>query len=58
MASGSMFTEQDVRSAAKVCVIGQTVARELFGYSDPVDATIRIKSIPFRIVGMTKTILY
>ena len=53
MASGAMFTEQDVRSAAKVCVIGQTVARELFGYSDPVDATIRIKSIPFRIVGMT-----
>ena len=53
MASGAMFTEQDVRSAAKVCVIGQTVAKELFGYSDPIDATIRIKSIPFRIVGMT-----
>lgn len=51
--SGTMFTEQDVRSAAKVCVIGQTVAKELFGYSDPVDATIRIKSIPFRIVGLT-----
>ena len=53
IASGAMFTEQDVRSAAKVCVIGQTVAKELFGYSDPIDATIRIKSIPFRIVGMT-----
>lgn len=53
IASGAMFTEQDVRSAAKVCVIGQTVAKELFGYSDPVDATIRIKSIPFRVVGMT-----
>lgn len=53
IASGAMFSEQDVRSAAKVCVIGQTVALELFGYSDPIDATIRIKSIPFRIVGMT-----
>ena len=53
IASGAMFTEQDVRSAAKVCVIGQTVAKELFGYSDPIDANIRIKSIPFRVVGMT-----
>ena len=53
MQSGAMFTEQDVRSGAKVCVIGQTVAKELFGYSDPIDMTIRIKSIPFRIVGMT-----
>ena len=53
MAAGAMFTEQDVRSAAKVCVIGQTVAKELFGYSDPIDAAIRIKSIPFRVVGMT-----
>ena len=53
MANGSMFTEQDVRSGAKVCIIGQTVAKELFGYSDPVDATIRIRSIPFRVVGIT-----
>ena len=45
IAAGAMFTEQDVRSGAKVCVIGQTVATELFGYSDPIDATIRIKSI-------------
>ena len=53
IASGAMFGEQDVRSGAKVCVIGQTVAKELFGYADPIDATIRIRSIPFRIVGMT-----
>ncbi len=52
--SGACFTEQDVRSGAKVCVIGKTVATELFGYSDPIDATIRIKSIPFRIVGVIK----
>ena len=36
IASGAMFTEQDIRSGAKVCVLGQTVARELFGYSDPI----------------------
>jgi len=53
MESGAMFTEQDVRSGAKVCVIGQTAAKELFGYSDPIDSVIRIKSIPFKIVGMT-----
>ena len=52
--SGACFTDQDVRSGAKVCVIGKTVATELFGYSDPIDATIRIKSIPFRIVGVMK----
>ena len=51
--SGAMFTEQDVRSGAKVCVIGPTVAKELFGYSDPVDMTIRIRNIPFKIVGVT-----
>ena len=53
--SGACFTDQDVRSGAKVCVIGKTVATELFGYSDPVDATIRIRSIPFRIVGVMKS---
>ena len=52
--SGACFTEQDVRSSAKVCVIGKTVATELFGYSDPLDSTIRIKSIPFKIVGVMK----
>ena len=52
--SGTCFTDQDVRSAAKVCVIGKTVATELFGYSDPIDANIRIRSIPFRVVGVMK----
>ena len=52
--SGACFTDADVRSAAKVCVIGKTVATELFGYSDPLDAHIRIKNIPFRIVGVMK----
>lgn len=54
MESGACFTDSDVRSGAKVCILGKTVAKELFGYSDPIDATIRIKSIPFRVVGVIK----
>ena len=54
MESGACFTDADVRSGAKVCVIGPTVATELFGYADPVGANIRIKNIPFQIVGVTK----
>ena len=53
ISDGEMFTDQDVKGAAKVCVIGQTVAKELFGYSSPIGETIRIRSIPFKIVGMT-----
>lgn len=52
---GVCFSDADVRSGAKVCVIGRTVAKELFGYSDPLDATIRIRNIPFRVVGILKS---
>ncbi len=52
---GECFTEEDIRKSAKVCVIGKTVANELFpDGSDPVGKTIRFKSIPFRIVGVLK----
>ncbi|MEI6514467.1 MAG: ABC transporter permease [bacterium] len=55
MASGSFFTESDVRSASRVCVLGQTVAENLFQGEDPLNQTIRIKNMPFRVVGvMTK----
>ena len=54
MSTGECFTEADVKSASKVCILGPTVARELFGYSDPVGITIRIKSIPFRVIGVLK----
>lgn len=50
--SGTVFTGQDVRSAAKVCVIGQTVAENLFGSEDPVGKTIRIKKVPVVVVGV------
>jgi putative ABC transport system permease protein len=49
---GRPFTEQDIRSAAKVAILGTTVAQELFGYSDPVGETIRIKNIPFQVIGV------
>ncbi len=49
--SGGFFTEQDVRGATKVCVIGQTVVDNLFPGQDPVGETIRIAKLPFKIVG-------
>jgi len=49
--AGRFLHEGDMDSAAKVAVIGQTVARQLFGNDDPIDSVIRIRNIPFRIVG-------
>lgn len=49
--SGSNFTEQDIRSANKVALIGKTTAQTLFGDMDPVGQIIRIKSAPFTIIG-------
>ena len=51
---GHPFTTQDERYAAKVCLLGQTVADELFGAIDPVGKIIRIKSVPFRVLGVMK----
>ncbi len=50
--SGRSFTEQDVRSAAKVCLLGQTVVDNLFGAADPVGQIVRIKKLPFTVVGV------
>ncbi len=47
-----MFTDQDVRSVAKVAVIGKTIVDQLFPDGDPVGKTIRIRNIPFKIVGV------
>ncbi|MCC6414890.1 MAG: ABC transporter permease [Opitutaceae bacterium] len=52
IAEGAMFTEQDVRSYAKVAVIGQTVAKQLFPDSDALGQSLRIRDIPFKIVGV------
>jgi putative ABC transport system permease protein len=49
---GDFFTERDVASAAKVCVIGNTVVAKLFQTTNPLGETIRIKNIPFRVLGV------
>jgi putative ABC transport system permease protein len=51
LGEGSMFTEQDVRSAAKVAVLGKTVADQLYPDGNVVGQVIRIKSVPFIVVG-------
>jgi putative ABC transport system permease protein len=51
---GVMFTEQDIRSAGKVAVIGRTVADELFPNIDPVGASIRIGTLPVRVIGLLR----
>ena len=54
--SGSVFTDDDIRKSAKVCVVGKTVVDELFGEGvDPVGKTVRFKSIPFRVIGVLKS---
>jgi putative ABC transport system permease protein len=50
--SGVFITDSDVRGAAKVVVLGANVAAELFGGTDPVGQTVRLKDIPFRVVGV------
>jgi putative ABC transport system permease protein len=50
--SGTFFTDADVRTAARVIVIGQTVADNLLPGADPIGQTIRVMNLPFRVVGV------
>jgi len=52
IASGVFFTEQDVRGATKVCVLGKTVVDNLFPGQDPVGQIIRIRKLPFKVIGV------
>ncbi len=49
---GSNFSQRDVDSAANVCLIGKTVIENLFGDEDPVGKTLRVQSLPFRVIGV------
>src|SRR4029453_19580404 len=55
LASGRVLEPAEAASAAKVCLIGSTVAKQLFGSADPVDQTIRIKRVPFTVIGLLET---
>jgi len=50
--SGDFFTDADVTSAARVALIGQTVANELFPGIDPVGQSVRVRNLPFRVIGV------
>ena len=52
LSAGRPFTEQDVKSATKVCLLGQAVVDNLFGDTDPVGKIVRIKKIPFTVIGV------
>src|SRR5436190_1961984 len=54
LAEGAMFTEADVRSAGKVCILGKTTADKLFPNEDPVGQTIRIRNVPLKVLGVLK----
>ena len=55
VADGEMFTDNDIKAAAKVCILGQTVVDYLFpDGSDPVGKVVRFNSIPFRVVGVLR----
>jgi ABC-type antimicrobial peptide transport system permease subunit len=52
LAEGELFTESDLLGANRVCLVGQTLVRELFQDQPPVGADIRIRNVPFRVVGV------
>jgi ABC-type antimicrobial peptide transport system permease subunit len=54
LAEGDPFTERDVRNASKVCIIGQTLVRELFRGRSPVGKEMRIQNVAFKVVGVLR----
>ncbi|HVI30799.1 ABC transporter permease [Phenylobacterium sp.] len=55
IASGRMFDEREARQGRKVLVVGPTVARELWGEQDPVGKRVRVRSVPFEVIGVLES---
>ena len=49
---GELYTDQDVKGATKVCILGKTVADNLFPESSPVGQNVRIRNVPFKVIGV------
>ncbi len=52
IAYGDFYTDQDIKSASKVCVFGKTVADNLFPDASPVEQNVRIRNVPFKVIGV------
>ena len=55
LAYGRLFSDTDIKNSAKVTILGQTVVKELFGDVDPLNRTVRIKGLPFKVIGVLET---
>jgi putative ABC transport system permease protein len=55
IASGRFFDATDMAGATKVCLVGQTVARQLFGGADPLGQVIRVRRVPFTVIGVLES---
>ncbi|MEK6244135.1 MAG: ABC transporter permease [Pseudomonadota bacterium] len=55
LAAGRIFDASDMAGATKVCLVGQTVARQLFGGTDPLGQVIRVRRVPFTVIGVLES---
>jgi putative ABC transport system permease protein len=54
MSAGDFFSAADVRAQNKVCIIGQTIVKNLFANEDPVGQQLRLRNVPFKVIGVLK----
>jgi len=54
LSSGDFFTANDIRAQSKICIIGQTIVKNLFANEDPVGQQLRLRNVPFKVIGVLK----